>query len=197
MTAMDDRHLYLVRHAEPTDDRSALTDRGTRQATLLGTRLAGIPFDLLRHGPLPRAAETARVVAAQLPGVTLREHPAAGDYIPHVPGPGEVEPEYAAEVEASLADVTEEEASLGADLAGQAVDLLTGPVDGAERHELVVTHAFTIGWLVRHALGAPAWRWWGLYHGHTGVTVIRYTPGRPPSLVAVNDLSHLPDELRS
>ena len=197
---MDDRHarhLYLVRHAEPTDDRSALTDRGTEQATLLGARLAGVPFERVWHGPLPRAAETARVAAAQLPGVPLREHPVAGDYIPHVPGPGEVEPAYAEEVMASLADVTDEEARLGADLAVQAVDLLTGPVDGDARHDLVVTHAFTIGWLVRHALGAPAWRWWGHHHGHTGLTVIRYAPGRPPSLVAVNDLSHLPAKLRS
>ena len=61
----------------------------------------------------------------------------------------------------------------------------------------MVTHAFTIGWLVRHAVGAPAWRWWGLYHGHTGLTVIRYEAGRPPTLVVVNDRSHLPDDLRS
>jgi probable phosphoglycerate mutase len=200
MTGMDDlrvRHLHLVRHAEPTDDRSALTDRGTRQATLLGNSLAEVPFALVQHGPLPRAAETARVVAAHLPGVPVREHAAAGDYVPYVPGPGEVEPAYAEVVAASLADVTAAEARVGADLAAQAVDLLSGPVDGDERHELVVTHAFTIGWLVRHALGAPAWRWWGLYSGHTGRTVIRYAPDRPATLVVVNDLSHLPAELRT
>jgi len=114
-----------------------------------------------------------------------------------VPGPDEVEPAYAEVVLASMHDVTREEASSGARLAEQAIDLFTGPVDGDERHELVVTHAFTIGWLIRHALGAPTWRWWGLYHGHTGLTVIRYAEDRPPSLVVVNDLSHLPDALRS
>ena len=169
----------------------------TEQAARLGSRLAGVPLAVVHHGPLPRAAATAGVVAAQLPGVPVREHEAAGDYVPHVPGPGEVEPEYAEAVLASLVDVTAEEAQHGAALAAQAIDLLTGPVDGDERHELVVTHAFTIGWLVRHALGAPAWRWWGLYHGHTGLTVIRYAAGRPPTLVVVNDLSHLPDDLRS
>jgi probable phosphoglycerate mutase len=191
------RHLYLARHAEPTDDGSALTDRGTRQATLLGKRLAGVPLAVVHHGPLPRAAQTTRVVAGHLSGVTVREHEAAGDYVPHVPGPGEVEPAYAEAVRASLVDVTAEEAGHGADLAAQAIDLLTGPVDGEERHELVVTHGFTIGWLVRHALGAPAWRWWGMSHWHTGLTVIRYLPDRPPTLVVVNDVSHLPDELRS
>ena len=191
------RHLYLARHAEPTDDGAALTDRGTRQASLLGARLARVPLAVLHHGPLPRAAATAGVVAGHLPGVPLREHAAVGDYVPHAPATGEVEPEYADAVLASLVDVSEEEGSHGAALAVQAIDLLTGPVEGAERHELVVTHAFTIGWLVRHALGAPAWRWWGLDHGHTGLTVIRYEAGRPPSLVFVNDLSHLPGDLRT
>ena len=191
------RHLYLARHAEPTPDGSALTDRGVEQASRLGARLADVPLAGVQHGPLPRAAATAGVLAAQLPGVPVREHEAVGDYVPHVPGRGEVEPEYAEAVLASMDDVTPEEASHGAALAAGAIDLFTGPVDGDERHELVVTHAFTIGWLIRHALGAPAWRWWGLYHGHTGLTVIRYVPGRPPTLVVVNDLSHLPDALRS
>ncbi len=191
------RHLYLSRHAEPTPGGGGLTDRGVEQATRLGSGLGEIPLAVVQHGPLPRAAETARIVAAQLPGVPVREHEAAGDYLPYVPSRGEVAPEYAEAVLASMDDVTAEEAQHGADLAAQAIDLLTGPVDGDERHELVITHAFTIGWLVRHALGAPAWRWWGLNHGHTGLTVIRYAEGRPPTLVVVNDLSHLPGELRS
>jgi probable phosphoglycerate mutase len=191
------RHLYLARHSEPTDDGSALTERGRRQAAFLGNRLARVPLAVLRHGPLPRAVATAEIVAARLPDVPVRKHEAVGDYIPYVPGPGEVEPEYAEVVRASLDDVTPEEASGGAALAEQAIDLLTGPVVGEDRHELVVTHAFTIGWLVRHALGAPAWRWWGQCHGHTGLTLIRYVPGRPATLVFVNDLAHLPDHLRS
>ena len=119
-------------------------------------RLAEDPARGRAPRPVARAAETAGVVARRsCPAYPLREHAAAGDYVPHVPGPGEVEPEYAEAVLASLVDVTAEEASHGAALAAQAIDLLTGPVDGDERHELVVTHAFTIGWLVRHALGAP------------------------------------------
>lgn len=171
MAAMVDLHprqLYLARRGEPTADGSALCDRGTRQATLLGERLAGVPIAGLHHGPLPRAAATARLVAAELPGVPVQELAAAGDYVPHVPGPDEVDPAYADAVRASLADVG--------------------------RHELA--HAFLIGWLVRHALDAPAWRWWGLNHCHAGITVIRYEPGRPPTLVVLNDVSYLPPDLR-
>ncbi|NUV51307.1 histidine phosphatase family protein, partial [Streptomyces sp. CAI-78] len=59
-----------------------------------------------------------------------------------------------------------------------------------------VTHAFLAAWLVRDALDAPAWRWIGLNHANTGLTVLRYTPGRPAALMLFNDLGHLPEELR-
>lgn len=197
MVDLHPRQLYLARHAEPTADGSALSDRGTRQATLLGERLAGVPLAGLHHGPLPRAAATARLVAAELPGVRVQELAAADDYVPHVPGPDEVDPAYADAVRASLADVSDDEARTGATLAAEALRLLTGPVNGTSgRHELVITHAFLIGWLVRDALDAPAWRWWGLNHCHAGITVIRYEPGRPPTLVVLNDVSHLPPDLR-
>ena len=36
-------------------------------------------------------------------------------------------------------------------------------VTGAEdRHELLITHNFVIGWFVRHTLDAQVWRWIGL-----------------------------------
>jgi len=74
---------------------------------------------------------------------------------------------------------------------------LTGPVAGdTDRHELVVTHNFLVAWLVRQALDAPAWRWLGLNFGHAALTVIRYAPGLPPSLLTYNDMSHLPPQLR-
>jgi probable phosphoglycerate mutase len=204
MTNEGTRLLYLARHAEPTDDGLGLSARGTRQAELLGQRLAHLPVDRLSHGPLPRAAETAHVVAAQLrqpPAVTVADE--AGDYVPSVPGRDEVPSGCVATVSAAFADVSEEEATRGAVLAARAVEVLAGPADDGRTGrtpraplELVVTHAFTIGWLVRHALGAPAWRWWGQDHCHAGITVIRYQPDRPPALVVVNDTSHLPAALR-
>jgi probable phosphoglycerate mutase len=60
----------------------------------------------------------------------------------------------------------------------------------------VVTHAFSIGRLVRHACAAPPWRWLGLNHGHAALTVLRYFTDRPPTQVGFDDMSHLPAELR-
>ena len=79
------RHLYLTRHAEPNDD-GELTERGVRQAMLLGQRLSDLRLTSVLHGPLPRAKETAQVVARQLARqVSVTQLDAVGDYIPMCP----------------------------------------------------------------------------------------------------------------
>ncbi|WP_031034315.1 histidine phosphatase family protein [Streptomyces sp. NRRL F-5650] len=198
MTGTATRYLYLARHGEASPDETGLTEAGRRQATLLGKRLRGIPFAAFHHGPLPRARETARLVAGELTGVTPRVSEIAGDYLPHVPERAELPPESADHYLRFLAGVTAEEREHGAELARQALRRFTGPVtDGTEdRHELVVTHNFLVGWLVRDALYAPKWRWLGLNHGNAALTVIRYAPGRAASVLVSNDMRHLPPELR-
>lgn len=192
------RLLYLARHAEPDRDGAGLTSDGARQAEHLGRRLAPLPVGRITHGPLPRAAETARVVAEQFDqSPSLAESDAAGDYVPHLPGRDEVPDAWADAVLSFLEDVSEDEASHGAALGAKAIDLLAGPaVGGREPVEVVITHAFTIGWLVRHALDAPAWRWFPPNQCHAGLTVIRYELEGPPSVVVANDVAHLPADLR-
>jgi probable phosphoglycerate mutase len=191
------RYLYLARHGEALPDESGLTDAGRQQAILLGRRLRARPFTAVHHGPLPRARETAHLVGEQLDGVSITSSPAAGDYVPYVPERHELPTDSAEVFLRFLALVTEEEAVAGRELAEQARELFTGLVAGdTDRHELVVTHNYLVAWLVRLALDAPAWRWLGLNVGHTALTVIRYAPGLPPSLLTFNDMSHLPPELR-
>ncbi|MFF9194916.1 histidine phosphatase family protein [Streptomyces sp. NPDC014779] len=191
------RYLYLARHAQATDDEGALTEAGRRQAGLLGERLRGVPLAAVRHGPLARAAETARIVAGRLDGVPLVCDPAAGDYVPYVPGRAELPAGSADAMLGFLAGFPAREREEGPGLAAAAVAAFTGPVAGDEpRHELVVTHNFLIGWLVRAALDAPEARWMGLNQANAALTVIRYSPGRAPALMLFNDLGHLPPELR-
>ncbi len=192
------RLLYLARHAEPEGDGAGLTSTGARQAEHLGRRLAPLAVGRITHGPLPRAAATARVVAEQFEQKpSLSEDDAAGDYVPHVPGRGELPDAWAHAVLSFLGDVSGDEASRGAALGARAIDLLAGPaVDGREPVDVVITHAFTIGWLVRHALDAPAWRWFPPNQCQAGLTVIRYELAGPPSVVVANDVAHLPAHLR-
>lgn len=187
------RHLYLTRHGEATPDERALTDDGRRQAVLLGKRLRNVPLTAIHHGPLPRATQTARLIAAQLDGVPAHPCEPAGDYVPHTPERAELPPDAADFLLDFVHRVPADERAHGPQLAHDALERFTGPVPGAEdRHELVVTHNFLIGWLVRAALDAPPWRWMGLNHDNAALTVIRYRPDFPASLVFYNDTSHLP-----
>ncbi|MBB6571530.1 hypothetical protein HPO96_28420 [Kribbella sandramycini] len=114
-----DRYLYVARHAEATPDETRLTPRGRAQATALGRRLRDIPFTAIHHGPLPRATETAHLVAEQLTHPVV-PHPApeAGDYLPYVPT--DIPPHLAD----FLAQFTPEEHTQGPHLATQALTLI-------------------------------------------------------------------------
>ncbi|ARE73505.1 histidine phosphatase family protein [Streptomyces sp. Sge12] len=197
MTGTATRYLYLVRHGEAASEEGGLTEGGRRQAVLLGQRLRGVPLAAVHHGPLPRAEQTARLIGEQLEDIPLRVSDVAGDYVPHMPMREELPAESADFFLRFLAGATAEEREQGPALARQALDMFTGPVDGEEdRHELVVTHNFLVAWLVRDAMHAPQWRWLGLNHANAALTVIRYAPGRPASVLISNDMRHLPPELR-
>jgi hypothetical protein len=85
MLAVASRYLYLARHGEAVPDESGLSDAGRQQAILLGQRLRARPITAVYRGPLPRALQTARLVADQLDGVSLTSSVAAGDYVPYMP----------------------------------------------------------------------------------------------------------------
>lgn len=159
------RHLWIVRHAFANEDETGLTGDGEQQATLLGERLAEVPFSAVFHGPLTRAARTAELIAAHLKDVPVEP---ADELDDNMPTPAN-------------------SAAMIARFAGPA------PV---ETHQLLVTHAFQVAWLVREALAAPAERWRDLIPANTGLTVIRYFPDGRTRLIVFNDLSHLPPELR-
>ncbi|WP_211370713.1 histidine phosphatase family protein [Nonomuraea turkmeniaca] len=186
------RYLYLARHGEATPGGDALTGDGRRQAALLGERLRNVPLSAIHHGPLPRATQTAHLIGEHLPGVPLLASEAAGDYTPYVPAKDELPPEFAARFLGFLEQFPDAQH----DLTAEAMRLFTDPVAEGTRHELVVTHNFLIGWLVRAAMDAPKWRWLGLNHCNAALTVIRYAPDRPSSVLFYNDMGHLPAELR-
>ena len=192
---MASRFLYLVRHGEAAEG-GGLSDTGQDQARRTGERLRNLPVTRIHHGPLPRAAQTARLIAGWLPGVPLAESAVAGDYIPADLDPAGLPPSYAQLV----GSFTVTERAAGAALAQAAIEQFAGVPAGeepaADVHELIVTHNFLIGWFIRHALHAPEWRWLGLNQQNCALTVILYRPGLPPSLVSFNDTGHLPDQLR-
>lgn len=197
MTSPATRYLHLTRHAEALPDGSGLTDRGRRQAVLLGRRLQDVHFSTIHHGPLPRAAQTARLVHDQLQKKAhLKASDEAGDFVPHVPTKDELPADSADYLLGFVQQSTAEELQRGPELGRLALERFTGPADSEDhQHELLVTHNFLIAWLVRHAMDAPEWRWLTLTHCNAALTVLRYTPGRPSSILTYNDMRHLPPDL--
>ncbi len=186
--------LFLVRHAEASHegDSPGLTPEGEHQAGRLGRRLAGTRFAAIEHSPLRREIQTAELVAASMPGVPVGPSEYLRD-LTAVPEPGQ-ESDYPADRLDWLASVPEEECDPGARRLRAAVEHYladTAADTGEDRNLLLITHAFVVGWFVRHALDAPTWRWIGLNSANTGLSTIRVATGRPPVLVGFNDVGHL------
>lgn len=190
------RYLYLVRHGEQLDAEHGLPDgrlspRGIRQAEAIADRLSGVPFSGAWASPLQRAQETAQIMGERLPSLEIEPHALLMDCVPSGPTPdlphafepffGGVTPEEIAAGEAQMADATAEWMSPSLD----------------DRHDLLITHNFVIGWFVRETFGAAPWRWLGVNQANCGLTIIRVRSAKPSVLITHNDLGHLPPELRT
>lgn len=180
--------LYLVRHGEQAHPSPHLSPRGRDQADRLGRRLKAAPFAAIHHSPLPRAAETAAIVADRLARIPRHECEHVTDRTP-VPSAAR-RADYPARWHAWLDSVPAVERDEDA-VALRASVAHFGVTGAADRHELLITHNFVIGWFVRHVLDAPEWRWIGLNHANCGVTIIEWSADRPPTLVSYNDTGHL------
>ncbi|WJK41324.1 histidine phosphatase family protein [Solwaraspora sp. WMMA2056] len=190
---MATRYLYLARHGA-ADAFGELTDVGYKQADLLGRRLAELPIDAVWHSMLPRAAATARELAKHLPDVPVADAAELIDHVPYVPNADEMPHAWAGFFDG----FDEAEAAAGRRTAEALVARFTKAPErtGADSHEVLVTHAYPIAWLVRDALEAPPTQWLGLDSANTGLTVIEYRVGLSPTLVMFNDQSHLAGDLR-
>lgn len=190
---MGTRYLYLARHGM-ADAFGALTDDGRRQADLLGARLADQPITAIWHSPLPRAAASAEILARHLPGVPVAVAPELVDHMPYVPTAHEMPRAWAGFFNGF--DDGSDEAVEGRRLA-DALAARFARSSEEDTHELLVTHAYPIAWLLRDAMGAPPDRWLGLSGvANTGLSLVAYGPDAPPTVVLVNDLGHLPADLR-
>ncbi|NQX12967.1 histidine phosphatase family protein [Microbacteriaceae bacterium VKM Ac-2855] len=189
-------YIYLVRHGEQQDAEHGLPDgplsaRGGRQARLIAERLGGVPFTGAWHSPLRRAEETAQKFHEVLPALRSEPSSLLFDCIPSGPTP-----DMPRAFDSFFGGVTEAEIEAGRAQMQDAVQEFLTPSIG-DRHDLLITHNFVIGWFVRHVFDAPEWRWLGVNQANCGLTIIRVRSRKPPVLVVHNDLAHLPVELRT
>lgn len=185
--------VYLVRHGEQDPasghaETGGLSQLGREQADRLARRLSTVPFSAIHHSPLTRAAQTADIVAGRLPQVPRHACDLVTDRTP-VPS-AEQRGQYPDRWHAWLDGVPEADRDQDAVALRAAVQHF-GVVGEHDRHELLITHNFVIGWFVRHVLDAPAWRWIGLNQANCAITIVRWSSDRPPALVTFNDTGHL------
>jgi serine/threonine-protein phosphatase PGAM5 len=144
-----------------------------------------MPFGAIHHSPLPRAEQTAKIVAGHLPSVAAHACHRVTDRTPF-PSPGDRQ-HYPSRWHGWLDAVPEQERDPDARALRAAVDHFAS----LRGDQLVITHNFVIGWFVRHVLDAPPWRWLGLNQANCGITIVQWEPGRPATLVSFNDTGHL------
>ena len=188
--------LYLARLGEQEGAEfgvpdGPLSERGVQQAKALADRLADVPLEYVWCSPLDRGVQTARLVAGRHAKLQVEESVLLMDCVPCGPTP-----DTPGAYDAYFGSQTAEQIEAGsAQMADATAEFLSNHRDA--KVELLVTHNPVISWFVREALDAPSWRWLSLYQAHCGLSVLVRKPGRPWSLVAHNDVSHLPQELRS
>lgn len=191
---MAQRTLYLVRHGS-ADAFGQLTEEGREQSRLIGQRLARVSVDLVWHSPLPRAADSARLIAAGMPSVLVDEAAELIDNVPFVPDNTDLSPSW----KGFFDGYDKREADAGRKTADSLTQRFIRPNSRGQRatHEVAVTHAYPIAWIVREVLEAPASRWMALAGvANAALTVIELNTGEPASVVMFNDMSHLPPDLR-
>ena len=114
--------------------------------------LSGVPFTEAWHSPLQRAEDTASIMTANLPGLHAEPCALLFDCIPSGPTP-----DMPHAFQPFFCSVTEAQIDAGqAQMTDAVAEWLTPSRE--DRHTLLITHNFVIGWFVREVFEAPAWR---------------------------------------
>ncbi|HVH48079.1 MAG TPA: histidine phosphatase family protein [Labilithrix sp.] len=178
---MGTRTLVLVRHGQyGLTDGGKLTELGREQAELTGrwicTHLAGRRVDALWSSTLPRARETATIIARNVPPAKVRVAGVLREGMYSKVNGYEVPPSERLE-DRERAD------------AAYARFFRTSRTD---RLEIVVCHGNLIRYLVCRAIDVPVVRWTRMNSNHCSLTRILVRDTGAVRVVSYNETAHLP-----
>lgn len=185
------RTIILVRHgayvADPNDSSPGpgLSPLGIAQARLAAARLAGMPgtFDALLASPMTRALQTAKVIAAELPGVALEVVPELAECTP------------ATRRKEIIAEEKPEDLAACAAKLDALFKQRFVPARGTERREILVCHGNVTRYLVTRALGVDPEAWLEMSVAHASLTRILVEPDGRFKVISVGDSGHIPPNL--
>ena len=196
-------HIYLIRHGESTGNNCAtfmgwsdhpLTALGRAQAEAVAERLARFAPLPIICSDLPRAVETAEIIAARGQGTVLADARWREFHCGQFEGrsweeyrtDAELCARYAADPYTTVMPGGESAAMLAARVSAAFDELLARDDPGF----IVVTHDGPIRAVLAHCLHVPPERNWTLATDHGGLTLLTVTDGWL-SIRTVNDTSHL------
>jgi serine/threonine-protein phosphatase PGAM5 len=187
------RTIVLLRHGhyvigDHDDPRlgAGLSPMGIAQAHLAAARIAALPFrfDAVYASPLTRAQDTAKVIAADLPGITPTTEPEIEECTPPFRGSVKVE------------DTPDQQAACASHLEHIFATHFK-PATGQERRELLVCHGNVIRYLVARSLGVDTKAWPTMSFAHASFTTLKVFPDGHIQLLGAGDTGHLPVNLTS
>lgn len=185
------RILYLVRHgnfdvkAQPAHGLGgSLTALGRRQARLTAKRLSQLPIDAIYHSDMPRAAETAALIAEQLPDVPLRSSRLLRECTPGAPL---VFSDY-------FKDYSPEQLQRDREQAEQAYEKFFRLNRRGERREVLVCHGNIIRYFLSRVMQAPPVVWGGMDVRQGSVSEVELQAAWQ-RVNALSDVGHLPTAL--
>ncbi len=191
------RHGQYRRHSpdEPESESTAeqairvdggLTPLGIEQAQLTAQRLKSCPISAIYCSSLPRAVQTAAIIAEGCPGIPLRRTRILWECIPCVPP-------FLSEY---FAGVSSEDVARGREQAEEAYGRYFKRARGEDKHEIVVCHGNLMRYLVSCALGVEPETWGKLGIFNCGISQVTITP-KWTVVVCHNDSGHLPEDKRT
>ncbi len=184
------RLVLFVRHGDYRREPEELTDIGLEQVRSTAGRLAAGPgIDRIVHSTMPRAVQTASLLAAELGIADLRPDEALAECVPGTPA------------ERLLTDEQQAWFVQHADGGAGARQLTTAAMrylvpTAQDTVELLVAHANVIRWLLATAVGAGADAWFQQAYYHCALSAVVLRPDRQPAVLTVNDAGHLPTDQR-
>lgn len=185
------RILYLVRHgnfdvrARPDHGLGgSLTALGRRQARLTAKRLSQLPIDAIYHSDMPRAAETAAIIAEHLPGAPIQSSRLLRECTPGMP---QVFAEY-------FKDYPPEQLERERRQAERAYQKFFKLTRRGERREVLVCHGNIIRYFLARVMQAPATVWTGMDVRQGSISEVELQAAWQ-RVNALSDVGHLPPAL--
>ena len=188
---MAQRNIYLIRHGHYELNKGHLVDgltpTGVEQAQWVARRCNSFPITAIHCSTLPRAFETAVIIAREFPGVPLHRTRSLWECIPCVPRHF---PQVAA-------DITAEKMTQYRERAEKAFDKYFKRARGKDKHEILVCHGTIIRYFVCRVLQLQPDAWVDMDMSNCGMSVVQINSNGRMALVSHNDVGHLPRRLRT